>query len=176
MLSLGFPGGASGKERTVYCRRHRFDPWVGKIPWRRAWQPTPVLLHGESQGQRSLEGYSPRGHKESDITEHTERDRGRIILWGWPCRLLKLFISLCKNGISGFWVMLRKDLPNKRWFKKCLLILLLFNFLCLNLLFRIHFGGRNNIEGPNNVFPICYPVILIQITRECPPHLWLWSL
>ena len=36
-----------------------FDPWVGKIPWRRAWQPTPVFLPGESHGQRSLAGYSP---------------------------------------------------------------------------------------------------------------------
>ena len=46
-----------------------FDPWVGKIPWRRKWQPTPVLLPGKSHGQRSLVGYSPWGHKESDITE-----------------------------------------------------------------------------------------------------------
>ena len=49
--------------------RLRFDPSVGKIPWRRAWQPTPVFLPGESHGQRSLVGYSPRGHKESDTTE-----------------------------------------------------------------------------------------------------------
>ena len=46
-----------------------FDPWVGKIPWRRAWQPTPVFLPGESHGQRSLAGYSPWGRKESDTTE-----------------------------------------------------------------------------------------------------------
>ena len=43
-----------------------FDPWVGKIPWRRKWQPTPVFLRGESHGQRSLVGYSPWGRKESD--------------------------------------------------------------------------------------------------------------
>ena len=49
--------------------RTRFNPWVGKIPWRRAWQPTPVFLPGESHGQRSLAGYSPRGCKESDMTE-----------------------------------------------------------------------------------------------------------
>ena len=48
-----------------------FDPWVGKIPWRRAWQPTPVFLPGESHGQRSLAGYSPQGRKESDTTEVT---------------------------------------------------------------------------------------------------------
>ena len=43
--------------------------WVGKIPWRRAWQPTPVFLPRESHGQRSLVGYSPRGRKESDTTD-----------------------------------------------------------------------------------------------------------
>ena len=68
----GSPGGASGKETTCQCRgykRCRFEPWVSKVPWRRKWQPTPVFLPGESHGQRSLAGYSPRGHKESDMTE-----------------------------------------------------------------------------------------------------------
>ena len=46
-----------------------FDPWVGKIPWKRAWQPTPVFLPGEAHGQRSLVGYSLCGCKESDVTE-----------------------------------------------------------------------------------------------------------
>ena len=54
------PGGTSGKEPACNAGELRsFDPWVGKIPWRRAWQPTPVFSHGESHGQRSLEGYSP---------------------------------------------------------------------------------------------------------------------
>ena len=44
-------------------KSHGFHPWVGKIPWRRAWQPTPVFLPGESHGQRSLAGYSPWGPK-----------------------------------------------------------------------------------------------------------------
>jgi len=59
---LDFPGGASGKEPALQCRRpkrHRFDPWVGKTPRRREWQPTPVFLPGESHGQRHLESYSP---------------------------------------------------------------------------------------------------------------------
>ena len=50
----GFPGGVNGKEPTSQCKRHKrcgFDPWVGKIFWRRAWQPTPVVLPGESHGQ-----------------------------------------------------------------------------------------------------------------------------
>ena len=46
-------------------KRHRFDPWVGKLPWRRAWQPALVFLPEKSHGQRSLVGYSPGGHKES---------------------------------------------------------------------------------------------------------------
>ena len=50
-------------------KRHRFNPWVGKIPWRRAWQPTPVFLPGEFHGQRSLAGYSSWNHKESEMTE-----------------------------------------------------------------------------------------------------------
>ena len=48
-----------------------FDPWVGKIPWRREWKPTPLFLPGKSHGQRILVGYSPEGHKESDMTEET---------------------------------------------------------------------------------------------------------
>ena len=48
-----------------------FDPWVRKIPWRRAWQPTPVFLPGESHRQRSLVGCSPEGCTESDTTEVT---------------------------------------------------------------------------------------------------------
>ena len=62
---LGTPE-QSVKTPTCHCRRPkrcRFHPWVGKIPWRRAWQPTPVFPHGESHGQRSLAGYSPWGHK-----------------------------------------------------------------------------------------------------------------
>ena len=46
-----------------------FNPWVRKIPWRREWQSTSVFLPGEFHGQRSLVGYSPWGHKESDMTE-----------------------------------------------------------------------------------------------------------
>ena len=64
--NLGFSGGASGKEPACKCRRCKrpgFNPWVGKIPWRRTWQPTPVFLPGESHGQKSLVGYSPWGHK-----------------------------------------------------------------------------------------------------------------
>ena len=56
-------------------RRHGFDPWVGKIPWRREWQPSPGLFPGESHGQRNLAGYSLQGCTESDMTE---RDLTRV--------------------------------------------------------------------------------------------------
>ena len=68
----GFPAGTSGKEPACQCRRHkrpRFNTWVRKIPWRRAWQPTPVFLPGESHGERSLLGYGPWGRKELDTIE-----------------------------------------------------------------------------------------------------------
>ena len=51
------------------CKRHRFDSWVGKIPWSRTWQPALVFLPGVSHGQRSLETYSPWGCKELDMAE-----------------------------------------------------------------------------------------------------------
>ena len=65
---MGFPGDASSKEPACRRRRHKrcgFNPWVEKILWRRAWQPTPVFLPGESHGQKNLEGYSSWGRKES---------------------------------------------------------------------------------------------------------------
>ena len=58
---LGFPGGSEGKESACNAGDPSSIPWswVGKILWRRKWQPTPVFLPGESHGQRSLVGYSP---------------------------------------------------------------------------------------------------------------------
>ena len=70
----GFLDGASGKDPACQCRRLKkrgFDSWVRKISWRKTWQPTPVFLPGESPGQRSLAGYSPKGHKEWDTTKAT---------------------------------------------------------------------------------------------------------
>ena len=73
------------KNLPASAGRHKrlgFDPWVGKIPWRRKWKPTPVVLPGESHGQRSLVGYGPQNltlglglglglGRESDMTEAT---------------------------------------------------------------------------------------------------------
>ena len=57
------------------CRRPRFDPWVRKIPWRKEWLPTPVFLPREFHGQTILVGYSPWGHKESDMTERLTQQK-----------------------------------------------------------------------------------------------------
>ena len=69
-----FPGDASGKESSCQCRRHQrrgFSPWVWKIPWRRKWQPTPVLFPGESHGLRRLVGYIVHGVSRVNMTEVT---------------------------------------------------------------------------------------------------------
>ena len=67
-----FPKVSAGKESTCNAEdtgNNGFNPWVGKILWRRKWQPTPVFLPGKSHGQRSLVGYSPCSLKELDMTE-----------------------------------------------------------------------------------------------------------
>ena len=72
---FGCPRWLSGKESTCQYRRHEFDPWVRKMPWRRTWQPTPVFVPGKSHGQRSLASYIPWGHKESDnMTKRLNND------------------------------------------------------------------------------------------------------
>ena len=68
--------GASSKESAGQCKRHqrrRLDPWVGKIPSSRKWQPTSVFLPGKSHTQRSLASYSPWGCKALDMTEQLSR-------------------------------------------------------------------------------------------------------
>ena len=64
-----FPSCSDGKASCLQWGRPGFDPWVGKILWRRKWQPIPVLLPGKLHGWRSLLGYSPWGPKELDTTE-----------------------------------------------------------------------------------------------------------
>ena len=70
-MYMGLSRWLSGKEPACNagCKRHRFDPWVRKIPRRRGWLPTPVLLPGKSHGQRSQVGYIPWGHKVLDTSE-----------------------------------------------------------------------------------------------------------
>ena len=69
-LSQGSEGGVCRQSR-----RCKFSPWVGKIPWRRKWLPTPMFLPGEFHGQRSLVGYSPRGHKRIEHNSLTKEQK-----------------------------------------------------------------------------------------------------
>ena len=73
---------AQKKRTCLQCRRPGFNPWFGKMPWRREWQSTPVFLPGKFHGQSSLVGYSPWGHKESDWTEQlTHRALPFLFFW-----------------------------------------------------------------------------------------------
>ena len=69
------------KNPSANVKRCRLDPWVRKIPWRRAWQPTPVFLPGEPHGQRTLAGYNAQRCKESDTTEATSQMHACTQLW-----------------------------------------------------------------------------------------------
>ena len=77
---MGFQGGTSGKEPTCQCRRCGFDPWIGKIPWRMKWQPTPVFLPREFHGQTRLAGYNPWDHKRviHDLATKQQQDQLKI--------------------------------------------------------------------------------------------------
>ena len=87
------------------CRRPKFDPWFGKIPWRREWLPTSVILPGEFHGQRCLAGYSPWGHKEMDMTEQLTlfrsptRNQGRA-----ACRVWRRMGPGLRNWSQPLWV------------------------------------------------------------------------
>ena len=100
---MGFLGGVSGKEPSCQCKRHGCDPWVGRILWRRAWQPTPVFLPGESHGHREpWLATVHRGHKKLDITEVTYQ-----VCWGM-CQLCLLFGEFFFFfGINGCWILLK---------------------------------------------------------------------
>ena len=100
-----FLGGSAGRV-CPQCERPRFDLRVGKIPWRRKWQPSTVFLPGESNGWRNLLGYHPWGHKEWDTTEwlyfcfHSTALNSRM----WIVTVItsyKLKISFCPLAICS---------------------------------------------------------------------------
>ena len=86
----------SGKESACQCKRWRFDPLARKIPCSRKWQPTPVFLPGKFHGQKSVEGYSPEGHRELDTTELTEHTAAAAA----AAKSLQLCPTLC-DPIDG---------------------------------------------------------------------------
>ena len=91
----------------LQCRRHRFDPWVGKIPWRRKCQPTPLLLFGKSHGQRGLAGYSPWSQKRVRYNWATKQQQfwthSVLVHWAvwYPIVFTIDFITLMYVLISG---------------------------------------------------------------------------
>ena len=82
------PKWCSGKESTCQCRKHSFDPWIRKIPWRRKWQPTVVFLPGKSHGQEDLADYSLWSRKVLDTTEWVSI----------PCYWGKNFLGILPNA------------------------------------------------------------------------------
>ena len=113
-LPLGsFPGGSNGKTVCLQCWRPRFNPWVGKIPWRRKRQPTPVLLPGKFHGWRNLIGYSSWGCKEqtrlSDFASLPLAPPGKsLVLWPLPTSLPTLPFTIAFSpqicpGVSRLW-------------------------------------------------------------------------
>ena len=93
---LGLPWWLRGYSIYLQCGGPGIDPWVGKIPWRRKWQPTPVFLPGESHGWKSLVGYSPWGRKESDTTEQIHSLISKIVF------TLDLGIYIFKKWVKTF--------------------------------------------------------------------------
>ena len=106
--ALGIPCWLRRSRVCPQCGRTRFDPWVGKISWRRKWQPTPVLLPRKFHGWRSLVGYSPRGRKGSDTTE-------RLHFTSWYIQSTQYFESPCdlEARVSPYHAFLLSSLPER---------------------------------------------------------------
>ena len=98
--SVRLPWCLRRKRICLQCKRPRSNPWVGKIPWRRKWQPTPGSLRGKFHERRALTGYSPWGHKllnVSDLTFFPLQSSPRlVILFRKPVK--EICIKVWKNG------------------------------------------------------------------------------
>ena len=101
-LGSDFPGGSDGKSVCLQCGRPGFDPWVRKIPWRRKWQPSSVLLPGKSHGQKNLVGYNPWCHKESDTSEWLHF----LSFFLWKCHIWSHWPKCSCTPSTWVWVRL----------------------------------------------------------------------
>ena len=110
---FSFPGGSDGKASACNVGWPRFDHWVGKIPWRRKWQPTPVVVPGKFHGWSSVVGYSPWGCKELDMTE--------------PLPSLFLYTICC---VVLFYILFFLCLPHHVTFPKVISLLAIFTPYC----------------------------------------------
>ena len=133
------PGGSDGKSVCLQCRRPGFDLWVGKIPWRRKWQPTPVLLAGKSHGWRSLVDYNPWGHKESDTNEQLHFQRNCSVctlnLWSFDTFVHSLLLWTIHENNRNDLVSIFHNLE----FSLCMRYSVSFSvqctYICLHILF-----------------------------------------
>ena len=91
-------GGSDGKESSCNCRRPRFNPWVGKIPWNREWQLPPVFLPGEFHGQGSLEGYRPWCLKSQTWLSDWHY---YVPIAGWPMEIHEVFFGFFPLSVSS---------------------------------------------------------------------------
>ena len=103
------------KKIGQWYRRPRFYPWVGKIPWRSKWQPTPVFLPGKSHGQRSLVGYSPWDRKVLDTTERLDNNKpfspSDSDSWSWA---LAPWLSIPAESMQRRYLLLTNDVANTK--------------------------------------------------------------
>ena len=137
----------------LQCKRPGFNPWVGKIPWRRKWQPTPVFLPGKSHGQRSVTGYSSWGRKEWAMTERLPFGSPSLGPYTGVWRIC------CKAPFLYFW----------RWHLCCPLLLLislsvLLSFVEKSQLLSLFPLSRVQFPLPNFVvFPFCFFVFSLKV-------------
>ena len=106
----GFPGGSDGKDCLQW--RPGFNPWVGKIPWRRKWLPTAISLPGKSHGQRSLTGYSPWGCKELETTE-------RLTTQHVTCEIMRVESSINTGLKIQTYILKKKRIQERRAGRWC---------------------------------------------------------
>ena len=112
--SMGFSGGTVIRicPPMQELKRLGFVPWIGKIPWSRKWQPTPVLLSGKLHGQRSVVGYSLGGRKESDLTQRANNNKTTNSYRIW--RLTISQISSCHTPLLFRTVLSHQSIPGRQ--------------------------------------------------------------
>ena len=100
LSNLELPGWLSGKELACQCRRHGFNPWVRRIPWRRTWQPTPVFSPGKSRGHRNLAGYGSWGHKRvrHHLATKQQQQLNNFDFFFFPFYLSSLFLKFSASA------------------------------------------------------------------------------
>ena len=109
LYNIGLPRWLSDKESTCQCRRHKFDPRVGKIPWSRKWQPIPVFLPGKSNGERSLASYCPQESQRVTAYTYTyiisEWFQVYVMVVGYFCPLWNYYYDKSNNHCLPYRVM-----------------------------------------------------------------------